>query len=199
MGCVALNFTTVHPYSFALRCPSPTRPFLTASTSLALPATQTALSAGPLTIQSSKPKSLFNKHQVAHIHHRWRSWRHPHRSRRCQRANCARTGCRGVVAWDGKSDASVIIWQDGVILTPPEGRSRCLTNATFRFWLFCHRHSHHYHHHHHHHYHHNYSHHRHIIHNASNVCCRATTEVYPDSQSVTAEQCNRSSCKRIPT
>jgi len=42
----------------------------------------------------------------------------------------------------------VIVWQDGIILTPPEGRSRCLTNATFRFWLFRHHHRHHYHHHH---------------------------------------------------
>ena len=41
--------------------------------------------------------------------------------------------------------------QDGVILTPHAGRSRCVTNA-----VFC-----------------------------------ATTEVYPDSQGVTAEQCNR--------
>lgn len=44
--------------------------------------------------------------------------------------------------------------QDGIILTPPAGRSRCLTNAKF---------------------------------------C-ATTEVYPDSKGVTAEQCNRAQC-----
>lgn len=43
------------------------------------------------------------------------------------------------------------IVQDGVILTPSAGRSRCITNAKFR----------------------------------------ATTEVYPDSEGVTAEQCNR--------
>ena len=41
--------------------------------------------------------------------------------------------------------------QDGIILTPHAGRSRCITNAKFR----------------------------------------ATTEVYPDSAGVTAEQCNR--------
>ena len=41
--------------------------------------------------------------------------------------------------------------QHGIILTPHAGRSRCITNATFR----------------------------------------ATTEVYPDSEGVTAEQCNR--------
>ncbi len=75
--------------------------------------------------------------------------------------------------------------QDGIILTPPEGRSRCLTNATFRCWLFCH----HFHHHHHHHE----SNRHHISHAACNTRLRATTEVYPDSPVVTAEQCNRSS------
>jgi hypothetical protein len=44
-----------------------------------------------------------------------------------------------------------VVVQDGIILTPHAGRSRCITNATFR----------------------------------------ATTEVYPDSMGVTAEQCNR--------